>query len=175
MLSMSFKSALCRCAVEPAQAFGERSAWKPSAEVSRHRDLLSAQRGFSTCRVTPALQKSRQTGRRRNPENPRGQWGTRKDLPRLVFQALRPLKATLRWSIFNKCICNEFSDVARSASPQLRSSTDAMMCSSATSFCPVSNLQITTLGTPRVRPTTPRALPRPRTLARWWLPRDEGE
>ena len=27
------------------------------AEVSRHRDLLSSQRGFSTCRVTPALGK----------------------------------------------------------------------------------------------------------------------
>ena len=57
MLSMPFKPAMCRCGGKPAQAFDERSAWKPSAEISRDRDLLSPQRGFFTCRVTPALGK----------------------------------------------------------------------------------------------------------------------
>ena len=60
MLSMPFKPAMCSFGGEPAQAFDERSAWKPSAEISQHMDLLSAQRGFSTCQVTPALRDSRQ-------------------------------------------------------------------------------------------------------------------
>ena len=43
---MPFKPAACGCGGEPAWALDERSAWKPSAEVSQHRDLLSAQRGY---------------------------------------------------------------------------------------------------------------------------------
>ena len=49
---------LYRCEGGPAQAFDERSAWKPSAEETRHVEL-SAQSGF-LCRVTPALRKSHQ-------------------------------------------------------------------------------------------------------------------
>ena len=48
---------------DPAQPFDERSAWKSCAEVSRHRDELISQRGFSTCRVTPALGKIRKSGK----------------------------------------------------------------------------------------------------------------
>ena len=43
---MPFKSSLYLCGGGPAQAFDEHSAWKPSAEVTRHVDLLSAQRGL---------------------------------------------------------------------------------------------------------------------------------
>ena len=41
-----------------AQAFDDRSAWKPSAEETRHVEL-SAQSGF-LCRVTPTRRKSQQ-------------------------------------------------------------------------------------------------------------------
>ena len=66
MLSMPFTPAMCRCGGKPAQAFDERSAWKSCAEVSRHRDLLSSQRGFSTCRVTQAPGKIWESGKSGN-------------------------------------------------------------------------------------------------------------
>ena len=47
------------CEVGREEPFDELSAWIFSPTLTRHRDELSSQRGFSTCRMTPALGKIR--------------------------------------------------------------------------------------------------------------------
>ena len=47
------------CEVGREEPFDELSAWIFSPTLTRHRDELSSQRGFSTCRMTPALKKIR--------------------------------------------------------------------------------------------------------------------
>ena len=66
-----------------AQAFDERSAWKSCAEVSRHRHLMSAQRGFSTCRMTPALSNR---GKSRKPLRQIPMWVTPSDAAKGVTE-----------------------------------------------------------------------------------------